>query len=60
MMKPASRLKRTSIFVVDEKLWAWAHYRARALGFKSVADYIFELIKKDMKEAEKKSNPSTP
>ncbi|MEM3546219.1 MAG: hypothetical protein QW341_01830 [Candidatus Bathyarchaeia archaeon] len=55
MMKPASRLKRTSIFIVDEKLWAWAHYRARALGFKSVADYIFELIRRDKVEAEKKA-----
>ena len=39
--------KRTNIYVLDEKLWAWAKYRAESLGFKSVSEYIFKLIELD-------------
>jgi len=47
-------INSSSIFIVDEKLWAWAHYGARSLGLRGVADYIFELIRRDKAEAEKK------
>jgi hypothetical protein len=38
---------RTNIFIIDEELWAWAQYKAKLLGKKSVSEYIFELIKAD-------------
>jgi hypothetical protein len=37
--------KRTNIFVMDEELWAWAQYEAKLQGYKSVSEYIFELIR---------------
>ena len=45
---------RTNIFIIDEKLWAWAQYKAKLQGFKSVSDYLFELIKAE-KEKEKRA-----
>jgi hypothetical protein len=36
---------RTNIFIVDEELWAWAQYKAKLLGYKSVSEYIFDLIR---------------
>ncbi len=39
--------KRTNIFVIDKKLWAWAQYRAKTLEYQSVSEYLFELIKLD-------------
>ena len=36
---------RTNIFIIDEELWAWAQYKAKLQGYKSVSEYIFELIK---------------
>lgn len=36
---------RTNIFIINEELWAWAQYKAKLLGFKSVSEYLFELIK---------------
>lgn len=46
------KYSRTNIFIIDEELWAWAQYKAKLLGFKSVSEYIFELIKsaKDLKD----------
>jgi hypothetical protein len=41
------RYKRTNLFVVDEELWAWAQYRAKLLGYESVAEYLFDLMKLD-------------
>ena len=43
--------KRTNIFIIDAELWAWAQYRAKVLGYKSVSEYLFELIKVDKKNA---------
>lgn len=39
--------KRTNIFVMDPELWAWAQYRAKTLDYKSVSEYLFEMIKLD-------------
>jgi len=39
--------KRTNIYIIDEELWAWAQYRSKVLGYRSVSTYIFELIKLD-------------
>jgi len=39
--------QRTNIFVIDEDLWKWSKYKADLLGFKSVSEYLFELIKLD-------------
>jgi len=39
--------KRTNIYLIDEDLWAWAQYRSKILGYRSVSTYIFELIKLD-------------
>jgi len=36
---------RTNIFIIDEELWAWAQYKAKLLGLKSVSEYLFKLIK---------------
>lgn len=46
--------KRTNITVKDSELWAWAFGRAKQLNYKSVSDYLFDLIKKD-KEKQQKS-----
>lgn len=42
--------KRTNIYVVDKELYAWAQYRANIIGYDSVSEYLFDLIKGD-KEA---------
>jgi len=34
------------LFIIDDALWKWAKYRASTLGYKSVSEYIFALIKK--------------
>ena len=39
------KYSRTNIFIMDDELWAWAQYKAKLLGHKSVSEYIFELIK---------------
>ena len=39
--------KRTNVYLIDEELWAWAQYRAKLLGYRSVSEYLFELIKLD-------------
>jgi len=44
---------RTNIFIIDDDLWAWAQYKAKLLGFKSVSEYIFKLLKAE-KEKEQK------
>lgn len=36
---------RTNIFIMDEELWAWAQYKAKLLGYKSVSEYLFDLIR---------------
>jgi len=42
-----AKKKRTNIYVIDEKLWAWALYKSKLLGFRSISEYIFELVKYD-------------
>ena len=42
---------RTNIFILDDELWAWAQYKAKLLGFKSVSEYIFQLIKAEKEKA---------
>lgn len=44
---------RTNIFMLDRELWNWAQYRAKSLGFRSVSEYVFDLIKKDRKNSGK-------
>jgi len=46
------KYSRTNIFLIDEGLWAWAQYRAKLQGFKSVSEYVFDLIKKDKEKAD--------
>jgi len=41
------KYSKTNLFIMDENLWTWTKYRAEVLGFKSVAEYIFQLIKLD-------------
>jgi len=36
---------RTNIFIMDDELWAWAQYKAKLQGYKSVSEYIFKLLK---------------
>jgi len=42
--------KRTNMFIVDEELWAWAQYRSKILGYDSVSEYLFDLVKLDKQE----------
>ena len=44
---------KTNLFIIDEKLWKWAKYQASLKGFKSVSEYVFDLIKKDKKRIDK-------
>jgi len=46
------KYSKTNLFIIDENLWKWAKYRASLQGFKSVSEYIFDLIKKDKEKAE--------
>ena len=39
--------KRTNIYIIDEKEWAWAQYRAKLLGYETTSEYLFDLIKLD-------------
>ena len=43
---------RSNIFIIDTELWAWAKYNAEIQGFKSVSEYIFNLIRKDKENLE--------
>jgi hypothetical protein len=54
MMEPMEKkYTRTNIFMLDRDLWNWAQYRAKGLGFNSVSEYVFDLIKKDRKTSGK-------
>lgn len=46
-MALVEKYDKTNLFVIDENLWKWAKYRAEVLGYKSVAEYLFQLIKLD-------------
>ena len=48
--------KRTNIYVVDEGLYAWAQYRAKLMGYDSVSEYLFDLIKGDKEAYDKKES----
>jgi len=39
---------RTNIFIINEKLWKWAKFRADTLRFSSVSEYLFKLIEDEM------------
>lgn len=45
---------KTNLFIIDEALWKWAKYRASILGFKSVSEYVFELIRSDKEKVEER------
>ncbi len=45
------KYSRTGIFVMDTEMWTWAKYQAEKLGFNSVSEYLFDLIKKDKEES---------
>ena len=47
------KFTRTNIYMLDRDLWNWAQYRARSLGFDSLSEYVFDLIKKDRKASGK-------
>lgn len=51
-MEMRRKYQKTNLFIIDENLWKWAKYRASLLGFNSVSEYVFELIKKDKESAE--------
>ena len=40
--------KKTNIYLIDEDVWRMAKFKARYLNHRSVSDYIFSLIKKDL------------
>jgi len=44
---------KTNLFIIDEKLWKWAKYQASLKGFKSVSEYVFDLIKRDKEKVDK-------
>lgn len=49
-MTLTEKYSKTNIFIIDENLWKWAKYRADTLGFTTVAEYIFQLIKIDKEQ----------
>lgn len=51
--------KRTNIYVVDKELYAWAQYRANLMGYDSVSEYLFDLIKVDKEAYEKEKSKKT-
>ncbi len=42
-----NKYERTTVFIIDKELWAWASYRSKTLGYISVSEYLFELMKID-------------
>jgi len=44
------KYNRTTVFIIDTDLWNWAQYRAKTLGYASVSEYIFDLIKIDREQ----------
>jgi len=47
------KYKKTNLFIIDENLWKWAKYKADVLKFKSVSEYLFQLIKLDKEKVDK-------
>lgn len=52
-MSMQRKYQKTNLFIIDENLWKWAKYQASLLGFTSVSEYVFELIKRDKEKVEK-------
>jgi len=48
---------RTNLFVMDPDMWNWAQYRAKTLGYASVSEYIFDLIKIDREQTVLRKKP---
>jgi len=48
---------KTTLFVIDSELYNWAQYRAKTLGYASVSEYIFDLIKIDREQTVLKKKP---
>ncbi|MEM2292730.1 MAG: hypothetical protein QXS74_08290 [Nitrososphaeria archaeon] len=44
---------KTNLFIIDEELWKWAKYRASVLGYNSVSEYLFDLIRRDREKVER-------
>jgi len=38
---------RTNLYIISDKLWKWAKFRADTLGKNSVSEYVFKLIEAD-------------
>lgn len=38
---------RTTVFITNQEEWDWAKHRTKKIGFKSISDYLFFLIKLD-------------
>jgi len=51
------KYNRTTVFIIDTDLWNWAQYRAKTLGYASVSEYIFDLIKIDREQTVLKKKP---
>jgi len=51
------KYSRTTVFIIDSDLWNWAQYRAKTLGYESVSEYIFDLIKIDREQTVLKKKP---
>ena len=47
MVKMESTFKKTNIYKIDEPLWIYAKGRAEHLGYSSVSEYLFALIRYD-------------
>lgn len=41
------KYSRTNIYIMSDKLWTWAKFRADTLGKNSVSEYLFKLINLD-------------
>ena len=46
------KYRRTQLFIIDPADYTWAKFKAESLGFSSVSEYIFDLIKKDREVTE--------
>jgi hypothetical protein len=51
-MNPRKESSKTNIFLIDQNLWKWAKYRSDMLGYRSVSEYLFQLIKNDKEKQE--------
>jgi len=54
-MSREKKYPKTTLFIIDRELWNWARYKALSLGFESVSEYIFQLLKAERMREEGKS-----